>query len=284
MILTAAKYGSPETVEFLFTKAPELQITDATIIAFIKGRDMSWGSTEVLQMFCDQVKDFKPTEDIAIAAAMSEEGREFLGYLIARYGSVPITDAVWKAATYSIENSTIQFLLDQDIKPRDIEGIIASTAVLGLVKEVKLLLSQAGKEIDSGKWLGVANLSEAIREGDVKRVQKLISKGVWLGAKHLELGYTPLSLAKGKELIKTLLQTGEFDLEKREEARESFLRRMPENGWIGTAKALLEAGADRKVADSENWTPEQLRIFDAWVEMFELLRHWEPQVAGETQL
>jgi hypothetical protein len=150
MVLEAARWSDTETVEFLITKPPGLQITDATISKFITFRRLEMFCKEVLGVLCDNAKDFKPTEEIAIAAARSCFGREFLGYLIARYGSVPTTDPVWKAATCDGTGSTIEFLLDQNFTPQDTDNIAASVAVLGLVPVVERL-SQAWKEIDAEK-------------------------------------------------------------------------------------------------------------------------------------
>jgi hypothetical protein len=250
MVLEAAKWSGTDTVEFLITRPPGLQITDATIRAFITFRKLEWLCKEVLGVFCDNAKDFKPTEDIAVAAARSYLGREFLGYFIARYGSVPITDSVWKAATCNYTGSTIEFLLDQNFKPQDTESITASVAVLGLVQVVERL-SQAWKEIDSEKWLGVANLCNAIQAVDVKKVEELISKGVWPGAKHQGLGWTPLSMAakSGNEKnVQILLRTGKVELETRDEEGKTPLCWAAELGHKDVVKMLLEAGADSKAA------------------------------------
>lgn len=250
LVLEAAKWSGTDTVEYLITKPPGLQITDATIRKFITSRRLGMFCKEVLGVFCENAKDFKPTEDIAIAAAKSCFGREFLGYLTARYGGVPTTDLVWKAATCDGTGSTIEFLLDQNLKPQDTESITASVAVLGLVELVERL-SEAWKEIDSEKWLGVANLCNAIQAGDVKKAQELISKGVWLGAKNQGLGWTPLSMAarSGNEKnVQILLQTGKVELETRDEEGKTPLVWATELGHKDIVKVLLEAGANSKAA------------------------------------
>jgi hypothetical protein len=145
---------------------------------------------------------------------------------------VPITDSVWQAATCNYIGDTIEFLLDQNFKPHDTESITASVAVLGLVQAVERL-SQAWKEIDSEKWLGVANLGNAIQAGDVKKVQELISKGAWPGAKHQRLEWTPFSMAakSGNEKIVQIC----FGLEKlswkraMRRGRPRFVRRQ---SWV----------------------------------------------------
>jgi hypothetical protein len=286
MVLGAAKWKSPETVDFLVTKAADLQITETTIIAVIEGRQGGL-QKEILEIFCDHAKDFKPTEGIVIAAVKSDEGREYLGYLIARYGSVPITDAVWKAATCNLFGPAIEFLLGQDVKPRDMESVITSTAALGLMREVELLLSQAGKEIDSEKWLGVANLSFAIRDSEVKRVQELISKGVWPDTKHTELGWTVSMIAAkmgNEEIVKTLLETGKVDLETRDKDGKTSLFWAAEMGHKGVVKILLEAGADWKVVDLKNETAAMLAAAGGHLGTCEVFKQWEARVVGDTQL
>ena len=277
-MLAAAKFSLPEVVEFLITKSPDIRITDKTISEVIKGRTDTLFAEELLEVFCNHAKDFKPTEDISIEAAKSRNGRAFLGYLINRYGRVPITEAVWMAAAQS-RNGSLELLLDQDFKPRDMETIIATAAMLGSHDDVDLLLRRAGEEFDSTKWLGIAKLSEAIREGNVEKVQGLISSGVWPETEYWKLGWAPLiSNVKNMgnvELVKALLETGKVDLETRDEDGKTAFCWAAQYGREEVMKILLENGADWKVVDFNNATPMILAMGSGYPGASEVLKQWE---------
>jgi hypothetical protein len=249
ILLEAAKRCRPDTLDFLLEKAPEVNITDAIIIAAINGRVANYDNPkEILELFCNKAKDFKPTEDVSIAAARSNFGREFLGFLFARYVAIPITDVVWRAATCGYDGSALDLLLRRGVKPIDLESIISLSAVRGWRPEVELLLNQAAKEIDSEKWLGITSLSAAISHRDPEKLQEVISSGVWTDTKHTELGLTPLMHAVYmgyEEIVEILLQTGKVDLEARDKDGKTALCLARDSSFHTIERMLIEKGAVR---------------------------------------
>jgi hypothetical protein len=106
-------------------------------------------------------------------------------------------------------------------------------------------------------------LLDAVEEGDIARVKKLLDRGANLNAKDI-LGYTPLHKAAmygDIELVDLLLRYG-ADANAKTDKAETPLHLAASRGQADVVKMLLERGADVNARDEKGWTPLHFAAFN----------------------
>jgi ankyrin repeat protein len=143
----------------------------------------------------------------------------------------------------------------------------------GDIEAVKVLVEKAPTILDSRDGDGMTPLHHAARDGNAVLVNYLIDKGAKIEIQNNQ-GKTPLHLAATfdrKDAVAVLVKRGAA-LETRDPyGRTAFVLCARERGGVGTAKLLLDAGADINARDKFDETSLGLAAWRGKRELIDLL-------------
>ena len=265
------------TADFLLNQAVGMQVDDDFIIAAIT---CQYYSSDFLDALIKQSPN-KITEAIVIAAAKNTDngfGADIFAHLLDQWGTLPITEQVWTAAS-RVNNGVLKLLLSRGEKPPAADVLLEPAATSGQMDVVQLLLDHTGAtDPSSSKWPAIAQLFNAAYTGDDQTMQTLLASGVDPAAVSAENGWTPLIAAASGgyvEVVKLLIGDARVKIEAVDEEGKTALFVAAENGCVDVVRALLEKGASASVRDEDGESPLEVAVENGYEGVVEVLKMYE---------
>lgn len=228
------------------------------------------------------------TPEIAVAAA--KNSHVLFTVLVEHFGSVPVTDEVWKEAA-----AAQALLLERYAKSMpELRTLLDIAATSGTRSVVRLLLARGGLDPEKGigrSWHDMAQLMWATFEGDEEKVVELLMAGVPPGVRDERTGWTPLWVAARmgwRNIVRILLGTGRVDVDAKLVAggEKMLLWTSVVSGetalWTAAqirhdyiVRLLLEKGADIHVRNYNGESMMDVAEKNNYEFVAEVLRDWE---------
>ncbi|MDH3343156.1 MAG: extensin family protein [Gammaproteobacteria bacterium] len=127
---------------------------------------------------------------------------------------------------------------------------------------VKIYSSEDGERVKQQR-AATAQLNDAVREGDIEKVEELLEQGADINGD--DDWITPLRIAVQREdseaMIRLLLEHG-ADIEKSKSAFDSLLEIAIQRGHLNNARTLIEAGAEFREKNKRGRTP-YMQVFSS---------------------
>ncbi|KAI9737021.1 MAG: hypothetical protein M1834_000610 [Cirrosporium novae-zelandiae] len=259
VVEAAAKsfYGC-ETMSLLLDRyGNKISITEDLLVRTAKAR---FAKQKIALLLDRRGDEIQITEAVLKAAVENIYNPEAISLLLDRRGDeISITEAVVKAAAENIHVYNIMLLLlgryGDEIQIT--EATVGAVAAGGHHQALDLLESRCQVDLSKTEWRSVAKLYNAARDGDEATVLELLAQHCPPYYKDSR-GLGPLHKAASgghDKVVQMLLETGEVDVNSKDNDGWTPLFWAAMKGKENTAKLLLDRGADKEHKDNYDWTP-----------------------------
>lgn len=196
--------GRSEIMELLLDADSEAQITEEVLKRM---------GIESMRLLLNQNRELQITEEVIKAASRKSRGEKLIQLWISRKVEFPITQEILQAATQNLE--AMKLLLSQDQKIHITDAVLLTAASDGRKDILSVLRDRIGENTDYSFFLSIAQLHNAVCDGNEDSVQRLLLDGVAPNWKDSQ-GRGPLFWAviyRHSHLVPMLLESGANPLE-----------------------------------------------------------------------